>query len=203
MVISSNRADWIKFGIDTAAVKLGALGADTFDNVSDLRALDVAGLHTDVKNGVKRNASPPIYCPQRLGAAPHRNVYIVVHMSEYRKYKNVLEDTGITVVGWEFVLPQVRPAGRGWAVGFGASRFAAIEFCKQLKTPAPPPAPPAGPVAPWNYAWLFDDNVVALTNFAGLARVEAAMAGPGGPWVCAGLREGPRPRISRIIAIWR
>jgi hypothetical protein len=70
VVISSNRADWIKFGIDTAAAKLRDLGAVTFDNVSDLRALDVADLHTECKNDVKRNASPPIYCPQRLGTPP-------------------------------------------------------------------------------------------------------------------------------------
>jgi hypothetical protein len=67
-------------------------------------------------------------------------------------------------VGWDFVRPKdVKPF-----VGFGASRFAAIEFCKTLRTNVTD----LGKV--WDYAWLIDDNVVALENFAGLEKVEAA-----------------------------
>jgi len=176
IVISSNRSTWIRDGVNAADNQLAVMNGQpaTFTNPSDLRALSAqAG----------QGISPPIYCPTRLGANPNRNVYVVVHMAEYQTYRNNLANTGITVVGWVF-----RPVNglNVQVTGFGASRFAAIEFCKELRTAA---AAAAGGNAPWNFAWLFDDNVVALTNFPGFATVEGAMTPA---HVCAGFRGGTR-----------
>lgn len=170
VVISSNRSAWIKSGLAAADAQLAIRGLQTFDNVSDLRALSA-------DSGQK--VSPPIYCPKRIGPNPNRNVYIVVHISEYAVYKKALLGTGITAVGWEF-----KRVNGIWLTGFGASRFAAIEFCKVLRSAAI-----VGGRAPWDYAWLIDDNVVALSSFAGFAAVELAMkAGD----VCAGFQGGTK-----------
>lgn len=156
IVISSNRSEWIYNGILSGETQLNILGLTSFDNPSDFRALTA-------KAGQKQ--SPPIYCPKRIGPNPKRNVYIVVHQYEYNTYKNQLSGVnGITVVGWQFTRPN--PPNTTALVGFGASRFAAIEFCKELRR--------AGN-NPWNYAWLFDDNVVSLTNFPGYTAIEKAM----------------------------
>src|SRR5262249_48206272 len=115
----------------------------------------------------------PIYCPGRLGKAANRNVYIVVHLNEYTTYCNALARYPVTVVGWSFPgLPlyesvydirQARPLYSTLA-GFGASRFAAIEFCKKLSALAGGSMP---------LAWHFDDNVVGLSNtFLGLKAYE-------------------------------
>ena len=171
VVISSTRSAWIRSGLDAATAQLGALGIAAFANASDLRAL------TALKG---QEVSPPIYAPSRVGA--NRNVYVVVNMTEYRTYQRALAGTGVTPVGWEFERTGGGPRGLQ-LVGFGASRFAAMELCKTLRRAVLA----AGGAAPWNYAWLVDDNVVALTNFAGFAAVEAAM----GPAVaCAGVRGG-------------
>lgn len=171
VVISSNRSKWIRSGLDAATAQLAALKIAAFTNASDLRALTA-------QRG--QAVSPPIYAPSRVGA--NRNVYVVVNMTEYRAYQKALDGTGVTPVGWEFDRSGGGPRGLQ-LVGFGASRFAAMEFCKHLRRAVLA----AGGAAPWNYAWLVDDNVVALTNFAGFAAVEAAM----GPAVaCAGLRGG-------------
>lgn len=173
VVISSNRAGWIKDGIASGAAQLAKLRIAAFTNASDLRAL------TDETN---QGISPPLYAPSRIGA--NRNVYVVVHMAEYTYYKTQLAGTGLTPVGWEFT--KGTGARRNLnLVGFGASRFAAMEFCKLLRRRA---ATAAGGAAPWNAAWLIDDNTVALGNFAGFASVEAAL----GANVCAGFHGGTK-----------
>ncbi|MBO1348080.1 MAG: hypothetical protein EBE86_012105 [Hormoscilla sp. GUM202] len=180
VVISSNRSNWIRQGITAAETQLAAMQGTpaAFDNPSDLRALSADAGQT---------SSPPIYCPQRIGPAPvNRNVYIVVYISEYKTYTRALANTGITVVGWKFELSiQNRAPRKVWLTGFGASRFAAIEFCKELRAAA-------GGAAPWDYAWLFDDNVVALTNFPGYMAVENAMIGAAQAQVCAGFHGGTK-----------
>ena len=165
VVISNNRSLWIKAGMEAGKKQLKAIKEldpeekemTEFDNASDLRALTAL---------IRQKVSPPMYSPFRIGkAAGERNVYIVVHALEYQTYRTNLDEFGVTIVGWEFQRP-----GRSRAFplcGFGASRFAAIEFCKALRTAAGDP---------WDYAWLFDDNVVAFTNFAGYVKVEAAIA---------------------------
>ncbi|HEY0037893.1 MAG TPA: hypothetical protein VGB66_14450 [Longimicrobium sp.] len=183
VVISSNRSNWIRSGLDAATAKLAALNIAAFANASDLRALTALAGHT---------VSPPIYAPSRVGA--NRNVYVVVHMMEYRTYQRALAGTGVTPVGWEFDRTGGGPRGLQ-LVGFGASRFAAMEFCKTLRRQALA----AGGAAPSNYAWLVDDNVVALTNFAGFAAVEAAM-GAGVP--CAGLHGGTNVIPQAANAAW-
>ena len=174
VVISTNRSLWIKNGI-------GAFAAQPADqrgiiSSSDLRALTARNRQT---------TSPPMYIPDRIGeAASDRNVYIVVHASEYTTYKRNLAGTNITVVGWEFNLPKANRAPRGvWLCGFGASRYAAIEFCKTLRTQATP----EDEGAPWDYAWLFDDNVVAFTGFDGYGVVEDRMDAD---HVCTGFSGG-------------
>ena len=162
VVISSNRSEWIKAGITAARTQT------PFANASDLTALTFDN---------KQGASPPIYSPSRIGDAGPRNVYVVVHLYEYDTYLKNLAGTDITVVGWSFRLPRT---GAARLTGFGASRFAAIEFCKELMKAAT-----VTDRAPWKYAWLFDDNVVALSQFAGYGAVEAAMTDGD---ACAGFR---------------
>lgn len=181
VVISSNRSDWIKAGIDAANLQLHALPGSpaSFTDASDLRALTAL---------VGQTISPPIYCPTRIGAAPlNRNVYIVVHSAEYQSYSTALAGTGITVIGWQFKSPR---GAKYQLTGFGASRYAAIEFCKTLREAA---------ANPWNYAWLFDDNVVALTGFAGFAAVEAAVTVN---HVCAGFHGGTKAETSSANCAW-
>lgn len=173
VVISSNRSNWIAEGIAAAENQLAVLRQAAFTNASDLKALTARAGQTQ---------SPPLYCPTRTGN--NRNVYIVVHIFEYMTYKKALANTGITVVGWMFDASNP-PQAPGRLVGFGASRFAAIEFCKNLRAQATP----QNGNAPWNYAWLLDDNVVALTNFAGYNAVENAMTVN---HVCAGFHGGSK-----------
>jgi hypothetical protein len=168
VVVSSNRARWIRSGIDASVAELALnRGLAAFNGVSDLRA--VLDRHSS-------HMSPPLYAPNRIGA--NRNVYVVVNIAEYKFYKTQLAGTGITPVGWNFA--KTSTAQRDLSMlGFGATRFAAMEFCKTLRRQA---ATAAGSVAPWNSAWIIDDNTVALGNFAGFAAVEAALGGR----ACAG-----------------
>lgn len=166
VVISSNRSEWIKAGITAARTQRA------YANASDLKALTFDNSYL---------ASPPIYCPTRIGDAGPRNVYIVVHQFEYETYQKNLAGLGVNIVGWSFRVPR---GGAARLVGFGASRFAAIEFCKELRKGAT-----VGERAPWNYAWLFDDNVVALSQFAGYLAVETAMTAG---HACAGFLGGTK-----------
>lgn len=177
VVISSNRSKWIKAGFDAAVARLGPpLNLATFASECDLRALSG-----------NQPTSPPFYTPVRLGAAPNRNVYIVVHALEYRKYRRELATyPEVTIVGWRFA-----KANKTQLTGFGASRYAAIEFCKYLRAQAAL----AGP-APWDYAWLLDDNVVALRGFPGFAAIENAMPAA---QVAAGFRGGTDAQSRGVV----
>jgi hypothetical protein len=176
VVVSSNRSAWIAAGIAAADTQSASLNLNPpfFNSPSDLRALEATAGQTQ---------SSPIYAPARLGPAPGRKIYIVVHAAEYDLYKNNLAGLGVDVIGWEFKTGRGQQNRPRIMTGFGASRYAAIEFCKYLRTRA---TAALGPV-PWNFAWLLDDNVVAMTNFAGFAAVEAAMAATD---VCAGFQGG-------------
>ncbi len=164
---------WIRAGINYATAELQRLGLPAFTTASDLRALCPQN---------NQATSPPIYIPTRAG--PNRNIYIVVHSLEYVDYRLALAGTGITVVGWDF--ENNAHANGLWLSGFGPSRFAAIQFCKELRAAA---ANAAGGVAPWGLAWLFDDNAVAMTNFAGFLAVEATMTPA---HACAGFQGGTK-----------
>jgi hypothetical protein len=202
VVISTNRSKWIKQGVEAAAAQPPELrtypateedpALRTYVNAGDLRALTAER---------KQKVSPPVYCPSRIGDAGPRNVYVVVHTAEYQTYRDNLADTGINVVGWTFQ----SPAGvKLYLTGFGASRFAAIEFCKALRAAATtePEGDEEEGEAPWDYAWLLDDNVVALTSFAGYAAVEAAMDGAEETHVCAGFRGGSSAEDFTKIKKW-
>lgn len=162
VVISSNRAEWINEKNNTAI----ELQPGNFVNVNDTAAL-VAG-------------ATPWYAPKRINDA-NRHVYIVVHREEYEYYQAILGTTGMTIIGWEFESSMRIITSNGSIVndsyvGFGASRFAAIEFCKYLFNHqiaggvANPPVPAAR-----QKAWLVDDNVVYVRGFPGFAVAEAAM----------------------------
>lgn len=171
VVVSSNRARWIRGGINAGNARLAGFGIAAYTSASDLRAL------TDPANP---HISPPLYAPSRIGA--NRNVYIVVNIAEYTLYKVQLAGTGITPVGWNFA-KGVSAQRNMHMVGFGATRFAAMEFCKTLRQQA---AAAAGGAVPWNSAWIIDDNVVAVGNFAGFNAVELVL----GANACAGFHGG-------------
>ena len=166
VVISTNRSAWIKKAFKSVS------GIE-FENESDVSALiPYAG----------QTVSPPIYTPSRIADGEPRSVYIVVNSSEYIIYKSALAEfaeKGVTVVGWEFRAPHDSPIR---LCGFGASRFAAIEFCKTLRNWS----------KSWNYAWLLDDTVVALTGFPGYKAVETAMDKSKPKWACAGFKGGTK-----------
>jgi hypothetical protein len=195
VVVSSNRSQWIADGVAAAATELQGMQGQpaAFTDERDLRAL---------RASVGQAQSPPIYCPTRLGANANRNVYIVVHASEYNQYKTKLAGLGMTVVGWEFKLGQ-GPRNRPQLTGFGPSRFAAIEFCKHLRARvlAGRQGGPGG--NPWDYAWLLDDNVVALTNFSGFQAYDQAIANaPGGPHVAVAFQGGTSAEAHAAIKNW-
>jgi hypothetical protein len=163
VVISSNRSIWIADGIRAANAQAAALALDPpfFTGVSDWRALTASAGQTQ---------SPPIYAPIRLGQNPNRNVYVVVQASEHKLYKSNLAALGVTVIGWEF---KVTSANSPLIMtGFGASRYAAIEFCKYLRAHAPQGA---NQRPPWDYAWLLDDNVVMMGSFPNFTAAEQLM----------------------------
>ncbi len=170
VVVSSNRATWMQAGIAAGAAEAAAQGLPLFANVSDLRAL---------LNRSNSAMSPPLYAPSRIGL--NRNVYVVVHITEYTKYRNALAGTGLIPVGWSFA-KGVSSTRKLQMLGFGATRFAAMQFCKSLRQAVAA----AGAAAPWDSAWMIDDNTVALSGFPGFAAVEAAL----GANACAGLRGG-------------
>lgn len=163
VVVSANRATWVQDSLTTAQ----NLATADYGDVGNLNAL----LETPAGEVL-----PVIYAAKRRGQ--NRNTYLVVHSSEYAAYRRTTAGLNVTVVGWQF---RKAPGHTEAITGFGASRYAAIEFCKLLRRLSPAP--------PWNYAWLVDDNVVALTNFAGLAAVEAAM---GPATVAAGFQADTR-----------
>jgi hypothetical protein len=180
VVVSSDRAEWIKKGIDAAGRRLDDLGIQRFDNASDLRAL-----------AAFQEVSPAIYCPARIGLT--RQTYVVVHAHEYTHYKRTLAGTGIIVVGWVFKLPAGFAFPRQ-VTGSGASRYAAIEFCKKLRAAATNQR-----VAPWDYAWLLDDNVVALKLFPGFAKVENDMTAN---LACAGFEGATQAHPVSATKTW-
>jgi hypothetical protein len=182
VVVSSNRAGWIRDGIDAGNTQLAVLGIPAYLSASDLRAL------TDLSN---KGISPPLYAPSRIGA--NRNVYVVVNIAEYTLYKEKLAGTGITPVGWNFA-KGVSAQRNMRMVGFGATRFAAMEFCKTLRQQVAA----AGGAAPWNSAWIIDDNVVALSNFAGFAAVQGVLGGH----ACAGFHGGTLAQTPAADKAW-
>ncbi len=151
VVVSSNRAEWIFNGYELAK-NLQPLGAN-FSDVNDVRAL-VAG-------------PTPWYLPKRVNDAA-RHVYVVVHRLEYDFYSTLLANTGMKVIGWEFdagtnILSSTGSIIGDTYLGFGASRFAAIEFCKYVfNVLIAPPLPPAR-----QKAWIVDDNVAYVSKFLG------------------------------------
>ena len=136
VVISSNRAEWLKTLFDLAETKNRAA---PFTGYSDETTFEMGLI--------------PWYSPWRS----QRALYIVVHYTEYAYYKKLLAQyPQVYVVGWQFPLQnRLGPAG------FGASRFAALEFAKNVG---------------YLRAWTVDDNVVNVNGFPNrLATIEAFM----------------------------
>jgi hypothetical protein len=189
VVISSNRSQWIRAGILAADAQ--PKDKKPFRNCSDVRALTA-------DNG--QTVSPTIYAPSRNGGiARDRSIYVVVHIYEYETYQKNLADKGINVVGWSFRVPR-SDAPR--VCGFGASRYAAIEFCKELRRAA---TPAGGGDAPWDFAWLLDDNLIALSNFPGFLAVEKALreaSTTAAPHVAAGFKGDTKIQTFDSIRTW-
>lgn len=165
VVISSNRSNWIATGLRVAKDQKTIT---EYEGSNDLEAL------TGKVRG--QTQSPPLYAPARLEG--DRRIFIVVHENEYATYRAVLS-SDIIVVGWSFRTPPTSPAE---LTGFGASRYAAMEFCKYAR------ANKTG--APWDYAWLLDDNVVGITRFPGFKVVEDAIKATKPTQVCAAFQGG-------------
>ncbi|MEW1551708.1 hypothetical protein [Streptomyces tsukubensis] len=152
VVVSSGRANWIRAGVQAAAARAKEIQGG-YQGMGDMRALGLTR-----GDAARQPPKPsPIYSPTRAG--PDRGVYVVVHAAEYGFYHSKLADLGITVVGWEFTAQRTRLAG------FGASRYAALQFCKELRSPLPGNGPPPLRAA-WSCAWVFDDNVAALAGLS-------------------------------------
>jgi len=180
VTISSNRSSWIKAGYEHARAIVSTLPNQAFTGVNDLTAI------SQKVDGY--TATPAWYLPIRVNE-PTRASIVVVHRSEYVKYLAALAGTGLIVVGWSFKMPFFPPQSR-WSplaaprrhslVGFGASRYAAIEFLKYLRRKA---------VAPWRGAWLLDDNVIQLTSFTTFNEIEGKVTDD---QVCLGVHGGTR-----------
>jgi len=162
VVVSSGRAQWILDTYNNAA----QIQAGNYANVNDVAAL-VAG-------------ATPWYLPQRINDA-NRHVYILVHRLEYDYYRLLLGATQMTVVGWSFepnmniMAPDGSIIGNSYA-GFGASRFAAVEFCKYIFNQPIIAGAAVPPVAAANQkAWLVDDNVAYVRGFPGFAACDAVL----------------------------
>jgi hypothetical protein len=180
VVISSNRADWIAANYVRATNRLANLGIANFNDVVDIRAIN-AGAYTPTS----------WYDPRRINDA-NRNVYIVVHRKEYNYYLQQLAGTGYNIIGWEFDINRVVDPGGilprdKTFVGFGASRYAALEFCKYLfntvipvppvpPAPAPPPIPGVPLAVARQKAWLVDDNVAYVRGFPAFAAAENVLS---------------------------
>ncbi|MGN6653250.1 hypothetical protein [Trinickia sp.] len=96
----------------------------------------------------------PWYAPQRSG---HRLVYVVVHWTEFIKYRAALREfDDVRVVGYGGHSGDKRKASE--LVGFGASRYAAMKLVTTLG---------------YDWVWMVDDNVVHVNAFPRtLAEVE-------------------------------
>jgi hypothetical protein len=165
VVVSTGRATWIAAGIATAAVRGG-----NFAGPADRTAVKKAPLEPAGR------VSPALYIPSRNPPNPpvaprDRNVYVVVNIAEYAYYKRKLAPSGIIVVGFSF--GEAGLSRRNLSMlGFGACRYAAIEFCKRLRNRFIA-VHPASSI--WTKAWVMDDNVVGVNNFQGLEQVEAQL----------------------------
>ncbi|KZN33785.1 hypothetical protein N475_19640 [Pseudoalteromonas luteoviolacea DSM 6061] len=152
IVISSNRSRWLQDHCGIARDRLAALGLVNFDNPNDLRALSWG--------------PTPWFEPHRVNDG-NRTVVMLVHEKEYQTYRAKMVGSGITVVGWSFDInnnpsPDGQVPRGNTMVGFGVSRFAAIELAKNLFTA------PAIPIAAERQkCWLVDDNVAHVRAFPG------------------------------------
>lgn len=99
------------------------------------------------------------YSPKRS----QRPVFIVVYYLEYPYYLKKIEQLGLKntfIIGWKFGQPTEKNIGME-VVGFGPSRFVAIEIVKFFNC---------------QKAWLVDDNVVNINGFpSSLEKIEDLM----------------------------
>ncbi|QXH58924.1 hypothetical protein [Pseudomonas maumuensis] len=167
LVISSNRSAWIASGFARGQALLEQLEIGHFSNISDPQAF----ARPNVESKDNERPVPAWYFPPRVNDV-NRRVYVIVHELEYGKYRDALNSvTNLHVIGWSFRNDAGWQDGGDYPyVGFGASRYAAIEFAKRLRRDC---------ANRWNRAWLVDDNVYHLNSFKGLQAAEAASAALG------------------------
>ncbi|MCR9072742.1 MAG: hypothetical protein NXI18_13570 [Alphaproteobacteria bacterium] len=127
IVVSSGRANWIQETLN-AGNRVNAGGSITGYDY----------------NGVFNEGPVPWYFPGRS----KRQTIIVTHSSECKYYANILKEfDNVFVVGYKF---GSRVDMNDQLVGFGASRFAAMQLAINLRFPL---------------VWAVDDNVVNINGF--------------------------------------
>lgn len=123
VVVSSNRANWMGEILKNAS-------QGNFTGYLDNQTFNHSGI-------------VPWYAPLRS----NKQLYVVVHFSEYDHYQqNIGQLNNVNVIGYKFTA--TRPSLD--IVGFGASRFAAIQAMISLG---------------YQRAWVVDDNVVNINGF--------------------------------------
>lgn len=141
VVISSKRAEWMK---------------TLFNNANKKNAAAPITGYLDKKTF--NEGVIPWYSPLRSG----RPVYIVVYHTEYAYYKKQLAAfQNVYVIGWGLP-PKDKSKDSFGLVGFGASRFAALQLVKTVG---------------FHRAWTVDDNVVNINGFPNtLAEIEGLIS---------------------------
>jgi hypothetical protein len=144
VVASTNRANWMATILQNAvthgAFSKGYLTPNTFEF-----------------------GTVPWYAP---GRSKNRQVYVVVHWSEYAYYADTLKAffPGVAVVGYKFTAPE--PVLD--IVGFGVSRYCALQLAIKLG---------------YHRAWTVDDNVINVNGFPDLlVRAEGNMTNDPPMW---------------------
>lgn len=133
VIISSNRGKWI---------------ADILDNAKEKEKIQkFTGYNDETTFQIYLNPSDlspmPWYAPLRS----KRLLFIIVHMNEYVYYmKKIGSFENVIVIGYEYSTFH----HNGGLVGFGASRFAAIQAMIKLG---------------YHRAWAVDDDVININGF--------------------------------------
>jgi len=168
VVISSNRSKWIKAGYDQGQIVINEINKYEKEQENEkeithfINVIDKRALLGDPSRGVLAPDIPPsFYIPFRQLDFNTRPTFIFVHVSEYRKYMKNLKGTNMKIIGWQIC---------GNCVGFGASRYAAIEFFKNINKLNDSIKNNA-----CSKVWLLDDNVSYIRSFPTFQTTENLM----------------------------
>ncbi|MDE1714214.1 hypothetical protein PWG14_16925 (plasmid) [Chromobacterium amazonense] len=178
IIVSSGRSKWIHDQIIKDINSLCEYDPhdQTTEDINPLGKFDLIGYLKNKKNYAEadphlNNRTPLWYSPLRTydyNIKKLRKTFFIVHHQEYPHYKDKLEkfkDIGFEIVGFKFTLN----GEDAKIAGFGASRYAAIEFAKQIFTPPDEnklnnKVKNNGTTSKKNYAWIVDDNLAHIKN---------------------------------------